>query len=574
MREFLAKCRVHFLYAGGFSFFINILALASPLYMLQIFDRVFSSRSGETLLMLSIATTVALLTLMALEIVRSRLLLLAGVVLDRSLGPKVLSGLLDEAVRPGGGNYVHGLRDVGILRGYLSGNGILALADVPWAPLFMVIIFIFHPLLGVIALLGAGALFAMAWLNEKITRHPQEDLTTRSRQAGRFIDTALRNAEVVRALGMAGTVAERWEKMNESVIDVQSAGSGRSAAMVASTRFLRFFIQVLMLGAGAYLVIHQQVTAGVMMAGTLILSKALGPMETAITTWKGFVDARGAYFRLEKLVAAMHAETPRTRLPEPAGRLSVERVVYVLRQGDQPFLKGISFDLQPGESLGIVGPSGAGKSTLARLLTGVWPPLSGAVRLDGADIAEWDRAHLASFVGYLPQDVELFPGTVGENIARLDGAASSEDIVQAAQRASAHEMILRLPLGYDTEIGEGGVLLSGGQRQRIGYARALFGSPKLVVLDEPNANLDGEGEEALLRSMAELKEQGVTVVIISHKPSVLASVDKMLVLREGGVDLFGPRAEVMARLSRPAPPPSSPVAVLNPVAGVGHGNLA
>lgn len=552
MREFLLRCRAHFVYAALFSFFTNILSLAVPLYTLQVFDRVFSSRSVETLLMLTIAALLALLTVMLLEIIRSRLLSMAGAALDRQMGPKVLSRLLEESVLPGSGDYLHAMRDVGMLRNYLGGNGVIALFDAPWMPVFMVVIFLFHPVLGGIALLGALVLFGLAWINEKITKTPQENLMAHSRRAGRFIDMALRNAEIVHALGMGGSVTRRWEAFNARVMEAQSVGTLRSSNMVAFTRFVRMALQVLMLAAGGYLVVRQQVTSGVMMAGTIILSKALGPVEAAISNWKSFVDARGAYARLNGLMREDLPDMPRTALPPPTGRVGVEKLMYGFRKSDRPFIKGISFDLAAGDSLGVIGPSGAGKSTLARLLTGVWRPVAGAVRLDGADIAEWDREHLAGFTGYLPQDVELFSGTVRENIARL-GQASDEEVIRAAQRALAHDMILRLPMGYDTEVGEGGMLLAGGQRQRIGYARALLGDPRLVVLDEPNANLDGEGEEALLRSMDGLRKAGVTVIIISHKPSVLANVDKLLVLRDGAVELFGPRAEVMARLARPLP---------------------
>ena len=550
MREFLTQCRLHFLYAGTFSFFVNVFLLAVPLYTLQVFDRVFTSRSHETLLLMTLIAAFALLAMAALDLLRARLLLAAGATLDRALGPIVISGLLDDVVRTGGakGNDT-GLRDVAVLRAYLTGPGIIALFDAPWAPLFTLIVFLFHPLLGLLATLGAAVLFLLAWINEKATRPSTEEMGNRARVASRFINASIRNAEGVRALGMQEAVTSRWRALNDRVIDAQLEGGRRGTVVMSLTKFTRLMIQVAMMGAGAYLVIKQEVTSGAMVATTLVLARALGPVEAAIGTWRTLIDARGAYGRLEQLIARRATETTAMTLPAPEGQLRVEGVVFSLNRSSQPILKGVSFDLPASESLGVIGPSAAGKSTLARVLTGIWKPTSGAARLDGADLSTWDRSNLSAYLGYLPQDVELFPGTVGENIGRL-ASAESGDIVRAAERAFAHDMILRLPQGYDTEVGEGGVLLSAGQRQRVALARALYGEPRLVVLDEPNSNLDGEGEEALLKALAGLKEAGVTVVIISHKPSLLANVDKLLVLNAGRVEMFGPRAEVMGRVTR------------------------
>ena len=332
------------------------------------------------------------------------------------------------------------------------------------------------------------------------------------------------------------------------MIEAQVAAGARASILLGLTKFTRLLVQVLSLGTGAYLVVRQQVTSGAMVATTLILARALGPVESAIATWRSLLDARAAYRRLEALLQRRSAEVTSVVLPVPLGNVRVEGVVLGLARGEQPVLKGVSFDLAAGEALGIIGPSGAGKSSLARVLAGVLKPSAGAARLDGVDIASWDHAELSRYLGYLPQAVELFPGTVGENIARL--AIAREGVVAAAQRAHCHDMILRLPKGYDTEVGEGGGLLSPGQRQRIALARALYGESKLVILDEPNSNLDGEGEEALARALAGLNRSGVTVCIISHRPSLLGTVDKLLVLSAGRVDMFGPRAEVMARVTR------------------------
>lgn len=552
MRQLLERFRPFFLYAGLFSLCINMLLLAPSLYMLQVFDRVISSRSNETLAMLTLAAAGALIVMAMLDLLRARLLAAAGVALDALLGPRVLDGLLENAAKLGGTEYVHGLRDVNVLRGFLTGNGIFALFDIPWLPFYIILIFIFHPLLGVVALLGASLLILLAFLNEKLTREPLERLQTGTRKAARYIDTSLRNAEVVSGLGMLQAVTRRWAAMNTEVQRLQVETSHVAGTMSGITKFLRQFVQIAMMCAGAYLVIDQHVTGGVMMAATIILGRALAPVEMLIGGWKSLVEARSAYARLNALLAAQAAKQEATALPAPEGRLTVERVVFAAKGADKAIIKGVGFELAAGEAMGLIGPSASGKSTLARLMIGVWKPLSGAVRLDGADVALWPRDRLGKHVGYLPQDVELFSGTVGENIARL-GEPDDAAVIEAAQRANAHDMILRLPQGYDTQIGESGAALSGGQRQRIGLARALYGNPRLVVLDEPNANLDGEGEAALMQAIAGMKQAGVTLIVISHRPSILSGVDKLLVLREGMVELFGPRADVLAKLSRPQP---------------------
>jgi PrtD family type I secretion system ABC transporter len=566
MEKFLKQCKSYFIHAAFFSLFINLLMLTLPLYMLQVFDRVITSRSGETLLMLTLAAVFAFMAHGALEILRSRLLLGAGIALDALAGPPVLTGVLASAARGGENSYVSGLRDVAIVRAFLTGSGINALFDSPWVPIYLTVIFVFHPVLGVLATLGAATLFVLAYLNEKFTRAPLDEMSRASRRAGRYIDAGIRNAEVVSALGMLASLNRRWQKLNGKVIDANVIASVRGSYFSGLTRFLRMLLQILMLGVGAMLVIRQHVSPGIMIAGTLILSRALSPVETAIHTWKGFVEARDSYWRLQQLLAEAPAPEKSTELPPPSGQLEVERVIYTFPGQDRPVIKGVSFRLAAGESLGLIGPSAAGKSTLARLLIGIWRPQSGAVRLDGADVSVWPRYSLGPNIGYLPQDVELFSGTVGENIARL-GTASDVSIIEAAQRAHAHEMIMRLPRAYDTEIGESGAQLSAGQRQRIGLARALFGRPRFVVLDEPNSNLDHEGEEALARTLRELAAEKVTVVTISHRPSILAHADKLCVLRDGQVELFGPRAEVTARMAARAPQPAEPPA---PVALAGR----
>jgi PrtD family type I secretion system ABC transporter len=547
MRDLVARFRPYFLYAGLFSLAINVLLLVPPLYMLQVFDRVITSRSEETLIALTAAAVAALATMAFLDVLRARLLAAAGIALDRKLGPRVLEGVLTRVKATG---FTNGLRDVNTLRSFLIGNGVLAIFDAPWLPVFLLIIFLFHPLLGAVALAGAIGMCLLAWANERLARQPLERVQAEGRKAGRFIDSSLRNAEAITALGMLPAVAGRWARMNDAALREQVAASAIGGRFSGWTKFARQFIQMAMLGAGAWLVVEQHVSAGVMIASTILLGRALAPVEMLVAGWRSLVEARGAWLRLDELLAAHPPAQPGTELPAPEGKLDVERVVFGLQGNDRPILRGVSCALASGESLGIIGPSASGKSTLARLMVGVWKPVAGVVRLDGADVAAWPRDKLAPHIGYLPQAVELFAGTVAENIARL-GEPDHAEVIRAAQRAHVHELILRLPKGYDSEIGEGGQALSPGQRQRIALARALYGHPRFVVLDEPNANLDHDGDQALMRTLRELRSDGVTVVIIAHRPSVLAGVDKLLVLRDGVVEAFGPRNEIMARVTRP-----------------------
>ncbi|MCK6406773.1 MAG: type I secretion system permease/ATPase [Rhodocyclaceae bacterium] len=551
MFDLISRFRPFFVYAGFFSLFINILLLIPSIYMLQVFDRVLTSRSGETLAMLTVGALIALVVMGALDLIRSRLLAAAGIALDSMLGPKVLDGLLSNSAKLGSSDYVHGLRDVASLRAFLTGNGIISLFDAPWLPFYILLIFFFHPAMGITAIFGAAALVLLAYFNERVTRKPIENLQASSRVASRFIDSSLRNAEVVGALGMLGAITQQWEKQNRQVQEHQATVGQLAGRMGGVTKVARQAIQILMLCVGAALVIEQHVSGGVMMAATIILSRALAPVESMIASWKQMVDARSAFNRLDALLKEQHAKNEQTELPTPCGELSCERIVFTIPRTDRPIIKGISFQISSGESIGMIGPSASGKSTLARLLIGLWHPTSGTVRLDGADISLWPRESLGPWIGYLPQDVELFPGTVAENICRMK-ELDSEAVIHAAQRANAHDMILRLPKGYDTPVGEGGAALSGGQRQRVALARALYGSPRLVVLDEPNANLDAEGESALVRAMNSLKKEGITVIVVSHRPSLLAGVDKLLVLREGTIEAFGPRNEVLAKFTPPA----------------------
>lgn len=550
MKKVLAGLRPYLLFAGFFSLAMNLLLLAPPLYMLQVFDRVLTSRSNETLVALSAAALIALVAMAALDLVRAYLLAAIGSALDRMVGPKVLDSLLGQAARLGARESAYALRDVNTLRAFFSGAGILTLFDAPWLPVFLLVIALFHPLLGALALAGSLTMLTLAYLNERLTREPLERAQLEGRRASRFIDTSVRNAEVVNALGMLPAVTQRWARLNEVALQEQARATRSGAALSSATKFARQFIQMAMLAAGAYVVIDLQVSAGVMMAATILLGRALAPVEQMVAGWRNLVEARAAWRRLDQLLTARGDEEATTALPAPAGRIEVERVVFGIKGQDRPIIRGASLSIAAGEALGIIGPSASGKSTLARLMVGVWKPSAGTVRLDGADVSTWPREDLGRHIGYLPQEVDLFPGTVTQNIARL-GEPDSAQVIRAAQRAHVHELILRLPNGYDTEIGER-FSLSPGQRQRIALARALYGNPRLVVLDEPNANLDSDGDQALLAALRQLKEEGVTVVIVAHRPSLLVGVDKVLVLREGNVEAFGPRSEILQRVVRRA----------------------
>jgi PrtD family type I secretion system ABC transporter len=533
---------------------LNLAMLVPSIYMLQVFDRVFSSRSMETLVMLSLLAMASMLLMYLMDTARSAALHRASSILDERLGPAAIHKLLDDAARPQSRRNLHATRDVSLLRNFLSGNGIFCLFDAPWLPIYLFVIYLLHPLLGVCASVGALIYLALAWANELLTRQPTEQLLLTSRAASRYMDGAVRNAEVVIGMGMEKGVVARWEEINSKAQLHAASLSNLSSRMGAVVRALRTGMQVVMLAVGAWLVISENVSPGVMVASTILLSKAFQPVELLITGWKNFIEARGAWLRLSEPGDLPMAADDKVTLPKATGQLELERVVHGVQPGKPPFIKGVSFTLRPGEMLGLIGPSASGKTTLARLILGIWTPHSGTVRLDGADMALWPRAQLGPNVGYLPQDVELFAGSVAENIARM-GAVNSDMVVRAAQEANAHEMILHLPEGYETQIGESGAVLSGGQRQRIGLARALYGEPQLIVLDEPNASLDREGEAALSGALAGLKKRGATVVLIGHRPSVMTQTDRIGVMNDGVLEAFGFTNEVLSKYTpRPRRP--------------------
>jgi len=550
VREALAASRAAFTMTGVFSFFINLLMLTAPLYMLQIYDRVLTSRSESTLVALTVLAGALLLVMGLLELIRSRVLVRIGTKLDAGLGSRVFMASFQRSLRGFRGQRSQSLRDLDNMRQFLSGPGPFALFDAPWVPLYLAVVFLFHPVLGLIALAGAAVLFVMALLNEILTRRPLTQANAEIAGAYGFAEASLRNAEVIESMGMLDGIRRRWAGSHRKGLALQCRASDRAGTLTAVSKATRMFLQVAILGAGAALAIQQIITPGVMIAASIIMGRALAPVEQAIGQWRQFVAARGSYRRLDELLRENPVSPDTLKLPRPQGHLAVEQAVAVPPGARKPVLRGVSLKLAPGEALGVIGPSASGKSTLARLLVGVWSPYAGTVRLDGAELHGWDPEDLGPYIGYLPQDVELFSGTVAENIARFAEEPNSEMVVQAAQRAGVHEMILLLPDGYDTQIGENGSVLSGGQRQRIGLARAVYGTPALVVLDEPNSNLDAAGDQALAQAILDLKSNQVTVVVMAHRPSAISAVDKLLMLRDGVVEAFGPKEEVIAKVTK------------------------
>ena len=536
---------------AAFSFFINLLFLVPAMFTLQVFDRVITSNSQETLIVLVVGTGVALLILLFLDYVRNRLQNVLGNIVDERLSPPVVNAIVARAARGASGIKIEGIRDIAALRGVFASNGLISLFDAPWAPVYVLVIWMFHPALGIGAALSAILMLTLAWLNDRLSRRALEGLQKDGRRASQYVENSLRNAEVLQALGMTENLLGRWRKLQNKVASMQTSSSRSSVAFTAGTRFVRQAIQIFMLALGAYLVLSQQASAGVMIATTILLGRAVQPIEQLVASWRMLVDARAAYGRLRELSGEFAHPEPSLIMPRPVGRLTADSVSHREPGGDKVILMNITFALAPGEALAILGPSAAGKSTLARLLTGVWSPTGGSVRLDGADIAYWPREQLGPWIGYVPQDVELFEGTVAENIARL-GELNSEAVVAAARRANTHEMILALPKGYDTPVGEHGSRLSPGQRQRVALARALYGDPRLVVLDEPNSNLDGEGEVALAQALSGLRKDGVTSIVVTHRPSLIAHVDKILILEAGRVQQFGPAGDVMKAMQKQA----------------------
>jgi len=550
LAETLSKTSRVFVIISVFGLGINLLMLTAPLFMMQVFDRVITSRNTDTLLMLMLIAIVALLTMSSLEAVRTYVLVRLSTWLEKRLGGAALTASILSTLNTAQDANIQGLRDLGTFRNFLTGPGVFPILDIPFSPIFLGIMFLLHPLLGAMALVGAVILFGIALFNEIMTRRLLGEAGRHTTTAMHQADAAARNADVIEAMGMMPNLIQKWNKSQEGALIEQGKASDRGGIITAVSKFFRMVLQIGVSSAGAWLVIQGDMSPGSMIAGSIIMGRALAPVEQAIGTWKGFLAARSAYARLKaKLNAAPETEQAMP-LPRPSGAIDIEAVSYVHPGSSEPVLRNVSFNLTPGETVGLIGPTASGKSTLAKLIVGNLTPRSGHARLDNMDMSEWPSNDRGKYVGYLPQDIELFSGTIRENIARM-GEGNPDDVIAAATKAGVHDMILRMEKGYETQIGEGGASLSGGQRQRIALARAVYGNPCLLVLDEPNASLDSTGEAALMQAMTTLRAEGMTIVVIAHRPNVLKQVDKVVVLRNGMVDDFGYRDEVLEKLNAP-----------------------
>lgn len=544
-QEVLRASRRELFVALILSFFINILALTVPLYMLQVFSHVLSSRSMSTLLVITLIAVVAMVAYGALSNIRLRLLRCVGEEADLALGHRVQTAMISKATRSNAVRTASSLRDLTTFRTAISGQQAATLMDLPWAPIFVVVTFLLSPMLGTISIVGLLFLFALALINDRLVKKPQAAATRFAEQELQLSLASVRNAEAVEGMGMRSAVVDRW--LNQHLTSLAQHGQATSLNGMFSdiSKSATMVLQIALMGAGAYLVITDQLGMGAMIASVYLMNRGVGPITSAIGSWRAMTSAHAAYKRLVTLLSDQ-SEASTLELPAPKGRLEIQNVTFA-RPGAPPILRGVSFAGGPGEIIGIVGPSAAGKSTLLKLIVGIWRPNAGTVRLDGADVALWNPDQLGRYVGYLPQEVELFSGTVHENIARFTDAEDAE-IIAAAQLAGVHELILRLAEGYETEIGDSGSILSGGQRQRIALARAFFRQPRLIVLDEPNAALDGAGEEALVAGLERAKSMGATIILVTHKPSLLFIADKIAVFRDGCLDGFGPRNDILPKI--------------------------
>jgi ATP-binding cassette subfamily C protein len=552
LRAGLAHCRAAFVGVAVMSGVVNLLYLTGSFFMLEVYDRVIPGRSIPTLLGLA-ALALALYAFQGvLETLRARILARIGRAVDEALSPRVFDLTLRAPLR-GGRGAEYAVRDLDQVRAFLGGSGPAALFDLPWLPVYVAICFVFHPLIGAAAILGAVILVALTTSTELATRGPALVATAHAVRRQSLADAGRRHAEALAALGMRERIGGRWAIINRDYLRAQQRSSDIAAGFGAASKVWRMALQSAVLGLGAYLVIQGQATAGIMIASSILVSRALAPAELAIANWKGFVQARQSWRRLTTALTHMPAEGARHALPRPSLCLSVEDISVLPPGTTRAAVFGVRFSLLGGQAVGVIGASASGKSSLARALVGAWPIVRGQIRLDEAALDQWTSAALGRHVGYLPQEAELLAGSVAENIARFDPEATPEAVIAAAQAAGVHELILRLPDGYDTPLGEDGAGLSAGQRQRIGLARALYGDPFLVVLDEPNANLDTDGEHALTRAIARVRERGGLCVVVAHRPSALAAVDLILTMAEGRMTAFGPKEDVLRRILRPTP---------------------
>jgi PrtD family type I secretion system ABC transporter len=553
----LRACRGAFLGVGLMSFMINILYLTGSFFMLEVYDRVLPSRSVPTLVALIVLAAGLYIAQGVLDLLRGRILVRVGTSIDEALSPRVFQTVVRLPLMKGGQSEgLQPLRDLDNIRSFLSGMGPSALFDLPWLPLYLAICFAFHPLIGATASVGALILVSLTVLTEVMTRRPAREANGLASRRSDIASSSRRNAEVIVAMGMAGRLTRRWAGANDRYLEGNRRTSDVAGGLGAVAKVMRMMLQSAVLGVGAWLVINQQATAGIIIAGSILSARALAPVDLAIAHWKGFVAARQSWHRLNGLLQAMPAQAAPMQLQDPSQKLALEGVSIAPSADGRITVSDISFVLEAGHGLGIIGPSGSGKSSLLRALVGVWRPVRGHVRLDAASLEQWSSDDLGRHIGYLPQDVELFSGSIAQNICRFDPDAPSQAIIAAAMQAGVHELIVTMRDGYDTEIGEQGSVLSAGQAQRIALARALYGDPFLIVLDEPNSNLDTEGDEALTRAVRAARARGAIVIVVAHRPIGIEGVDMLLVLKDGRMQAFGPKETVLAQvLQRPVPQP-------------------
>ncbi len=551
LKEAILTSKKSFLVVAFFSLFINLLMLVPPLYMLQLYDRVLISRSEGTLVMLTLIVVVLFITMALLDIVRSKVLIKVSNKLDSLLNQRIFDSLFELAnKKPGSASSMH-LTDLSTIKQFMTGNGLFAFFDAPWLPIYIFVLFIFHPLFGYFAIFATIVLIIFAIVNEYSTKNKLAEANSLGRESTIYVDSNLRNAEIVNALGMKSNIRKRWEEKYFGFLNAQTEASNKAGVWSNITKSSRMLFQSLMLGLGGYLAIHDEVSAGMMIAGSIIMGRALAPLDLIISSWKGFSGARTSYERLDVLLEKFPKDQEYMELSAPTGEVLLENVAVTPPGAKQTSIKGITMAINKGDVVGIIGPSAAGKSSLARIILGLWPLTAGKSRLDKADIYQWDKELLGKYIGYLPQDIELFEGTISQNISRFN-EVDSKKVLEAAKKAGAHEMILRLPNGYDTVIGAGGATLSGGQRQRIGFTRAIYDNPVLVVLDEPNSNLDDQGEAALVQAIKNLKQNNTTVIIITHRPSILQVTNKVAILKNGLLEVYGDTNDILSKVNAAA----------------------
>ena len=548
IEQTLVSFKSTFYTIGVFSAISNLLMLVPSIYMLQVYDRVLASRNEITLLMLTVMMLGAYLLMSALELIRTFVLVRVGAQFDLRLNKRVYTAAFEQNLKKAGGNAGQALADLTNVRQFLTGNALFAFFDAPWFPVYLIVIFFFEPALGLFALGGTAVLVVLAYINEKVTKQPLAEANAMAIASTTLATNNLRNAEVIESMGMLPNLLNRWFKLHGKFLQLQAEASEKGGMVGAVTKFVQVSLQSLVLGYGALLAIEGKITPGMMIAASILVGRALAPVQQVIGVWKSYSTTRSAYERLVALLAANPERSAGMELPKPIGAITIEGVSAAPPGSQVAVIKGLNIAIAPGEVVGVIGPSGSGKSTLARLLVGVWPAFAGKVRLDGADIFTWNKGELGPHIGYLPQDIELFAGSVSDNIARF-GDIDPDQVVEAARRAGVHDLILHLPQGYDTLLGDGGAGLSGGQRQRIGRARAMYGDPSVIVLDEPNSNLDDVGELALVQAISDLRQRGKTIVLITHRTSAIGATTKLLLLRDGVAEMFGPTQQVLAALA-------------------------